>query len=468
MCLFHFSIGSASGRLVHHAPDRLVTIYHNITPARFFLGFHHHLMGLCYHGRRELEAFAPRSELGLGDSEYNRRELEAAGFARSGVLPIVLDVSKYSRRSSPGVERLYGDGRTNLLFVGRIIPNKKVDDLIRVFAVYKRWLDRSSRLLLVGDTRGHERYYDRLREMVRELRLDDVVFTGHVDDDDLIAYYRVSHLFLCLSEHEGFCVPLQEAMHFGLPVVAYDAGAVRETLHGGGVLLAEKRPEVVAELVRRILTDSTLRERILSDPGPSHRRGPPHRFRRAASGPPRARARRASSSACSRSRGLMRIDQWVPALHRGDAIGDSARLMRDAFRAWGHQADVYALDLDADLEGDGRRFSAWRPGGPEDVVILHFALPSPMTAALREHEGRRVLLHHNITPPEFFAPWDEELARICVVGPAGAREPRGPRGPRPRRQRVQPEGPRGPGVSRAPGCCRSTSTSGATGKPRTR
>jgi L-malate glycosyltransferase len=264
VCLFHFSIGSASGRLVHHAPDRLVTIYHNITPARFFLGFHHHLMGLCYHGRRELEAFAPRSELGLGDSEYNRRELEAAGFAQSGVLPIVLDVSKYSRRPSPVVERLYGDGRTNLLFVGRMIPNKKVDDLIRVFAVYKRWLDRSSRLLLVGDTRGHERYYDRLREMVRELRLDDVVFTGHVDDDDLIAYYRVSHLFLCLSEHEGFCVPLQEAMHFGLPVVAYDAGAVRETLHGGGVLLAEKRPEVVAELVRRILTDSTLRARILT------------------------------------------------------------------------------------------------------------------------------------------------------------------------------------------------------------
>jgi glycosyltransferase involved in cell wall biosynthesis len=264
VCLFHFSIGSAAGRLIHHAPDRLVTIYHNITPARFFLGFHHHLMGLCYHGRRELQAFAPRSELGLGDSEYNRRELEAAGFARSGVLPIVLDFSRYARRPAPVVERLYGDGRTNLLFVGRIIPNKKVDDLIRVFAVYKRWLNRSARLLLVGDTRGHERYYDRLREMVRELRLDDVVFTGHVDDDDLVAYYRVSHLFLCLSEHEGFCVPLQEAMHFGLPVVAYDAGAVRETLHGGGVLLTGKRPEVVAELAHLVLHDRALRERVLA------------------------------------------------------------------------------------------------------------------------------------------------------------------------------------------------------------
>jgi glycosyltransferase involved in cell wall biosynthesis len=112
----------------------------------------------------------------------------------------------------------------------------------------------------------------------------------------------------------------------------------------------------------------------------------------------------------------MRIDQWVPALHRGDAIGDSARLMRDAFRAWGHHADVYALELDRDLEGDGRRFADWQPGGPDDVVILHFALPSPLSPAFVAHRGRRVLLHHNITPPEFFVGWDDDMARICRVG----------------------------------------------------
>jgi glycosyltransferase involved in cell wall biosynthesis len=241
-----------------------VAIYHNITPAHFFLGFHPHLAGLCYHGRRELASFAPRTELALGDSEYNRRELEGAGFTRTGVLPIVLDFSSYERPPSPVVKRLYGDGRTNLLFVGRIIPNKRIDDLIRVFAVYKRYRDPKSRLLLVGDYRGHEHYYDRLQAMVRDLRLDDVVFTGHVDDDELAACYGVSHLFLCLSEHEGFCVPLQEAMHFSLPVVAYDAGAVRETLRGGGVLLREKRPEEVAELVYQILHEDALRARILA------------------------------------------------------------------------------------------------------------------------------------------------------------------------------------------------------------
>jgi glycosyltransferase involved in cell wall biosynthesis len=264
VCLYHFSIGSAAGRLIYHARDRLVALYHNITPARFFLGFHPHLVGLCYHGRRELMAFAPRVELALGDSEYNRQELEAAGFARTAVLPIVLDLATLERRPSPVVLRLYGDGRTNLLFVGRIIPNKKVDDLLRVFAVYKRHLDPRSRLLLVGEHRGHERYYDRLQEMVRRLRLEDVVFAGHVDDDDLRAYYRVSRALLCLSEHEGFCVPLLEAMHLGLPVLAFDAGAVRETLRGGGVLLREKRPEVVAELLHQVVTDRSLRERVLA------------------------------------------------------------------------------------------------------------------------------------------------------------------------------------------------------------
>src|SRR3954469_1168816 len=112
----------------------------------------------------------------------------------------------------------------------------------------------------------------------------------------------------------------------------------------------------------------------------------------------------------------MRVDQWVPALHRGDAIGDSARLMRDAFRSWGHQADVYALELDPDLRGEGRPFAEWRPGGPAGAAVLPYALPSPLTPALAAHRGRRVLIHHNITPPEFFLGYDDEMARICRIG----------------------------------------------------
>jgi L-malate glycosyltransferase len=263
VCIYHFSIGSAASRLAFHSPDRLVAIYHNITPARFFLGFHPHLAGLCHHGRRELAAFAPRTELGLGDSEFNRRELEAAGFERTGVLPIVLDLPRYARPPSPVVRRRLDDGRTNVLFVGRIIPNKRIEDVVRAFAAYQRWVEPKSRLLLVGDHRGFERYFDRLQELVRELRTDEVVFTGQVDDDDLYAYYRAADVFLCLSEHEGFCVPLQEAMLFGVPVVAYDAGAVRETLRGGGVLLREKQPAEIAELLGLLARDSALRRGVL-------------------------------------------------------------------------------------------------------------------------------------------------------------------------------------------------------------
>lgn len=264
VCLFHFSIGSAASRLIYQSPDKLVLIYHNITPAHFFLGFHRHLAGLCYHGRRELRTFAPRTALALGDSEFNRAELVEAGFAATGVLPIVLDWSTYDEPSSPVVQRLYADGRRNILFVGRIIPNKKVDDLIRTFAYFQRYVEPHSRLLLVGDYRGHERYYDRLVELADELRLDDVVFTGHVDHADLVAYYKVAHVFLCLSEHEGFCVPLLEAMHFGVPVVAYDAGAVAETLGGGGVLLRDKSEPLVAEILGRILEGGTWRDAILA------------------------------------------------------------------------------------------------------------------------------------------------------------------------------------------------------------
>lgn len=264
VCLFHFSIGSAAGRLAFHAPDRLVAIYHNITPAHWFLGFHPHLAGLCYHGRRELQAFAPRTELALADSEFNRKELEEAGYARTAVLPIVHDLARYALPPSPVVRRLYRDSRTNVLFVGRIIPNKKIDDLIRVFAVYQRYVEPRSRLLLVGDYRGHERYFDRLKELVRELRLDEVVFSGHVDHDDLLAYYSVADVFLGLSEHEGYCVPLVEAMVMGVPVVAYAAGAVPDTLRGGGLLLREKEPHVVAELLHDVVHDPALRRAVLA------------------------------------------------------------------------------------------------------------------------------------------------------------------------------------------------------------
>jgi glycosyltransferase involved in cell wall biosynthesis len=267
VCLLHFSIGSAAARLFATLEQQRVLLYHNVTPADWFSGFSRELAVQCYHGRRELAALAGAVDLALGVSEFNRRELEAAGFRRTAVMPLVPDAGLLERPSSRVLRQTFRDGRDNILFVGRISPNKRVEDLVRVFAVYQRFVRPASRLLLAGDYRGNERYHEALLRMVDELRLDEVVFTGHLEDDDLHACYRAADVLLCLSEHEGVGVPLLEAMLFGIPVVAYDAAAVRETLRGGGVLLREKRPEVVAELIDLVLRDAGLREAVLATQG---------------------------------------------------------------------------------------------------------------------------------------------------------------------------------------------------------
>jgi glycosyltransferase involved in cell wall biosynthesis len=265
VCLFHLAVGEVAPGIARDASSRLVLVYHNVTPPEFFLGSSPELVRLGEEGRRLLAGFRDRAELALAKSEFSRGDLEGAGYRQTAVLPILFDFSRYERAPAPVARRLYGDGRRNLLFVGRLAPNKRVEDLIRAFAVYARHLDAGSRLLLVGSDAGQGRYRGALEQLARELRVrDQVVFAGHVDDAELAACYSVADLFLCLSEHEGFGVPLVEAMLFRVPVVAYDAGAVAETLGGAGVLLREKHPELVAELAWTLLRDETARRGILA------------------------------------------------------------------------------------------------------------------------------------------------------------------------------------------------------------
>jgi glycosyltransferase involved in cell wall biosynthesis len=264
VCLLHYSIGSAAAQLFATLAQRRVLVYHNVTPADWFRGFSRELVAQCHHGRRELAGLASATDLALAVSEFNRRELDSAGFRRTGVMPLLPAAGLRERPSSRVFRRLFEDGRDNILYVGRISPNKRIEDLLRVFAVYQRFVHPASRLLLAGDERGNERYQEALLRMVDDMRLDEVVFTGHLEDDELLACYAAADVLLCLSEHEGVGVPLLEAMLLGIPVVAYDAAAVRETLRGGGVLLTEKRPEVVAELIDLVLRRPGLREAVLA------------------------------------------------------------------------------------------------------------------------------------------------------------------------------------------------------------
>ncbi len=144
-----------------------------------------------------------------------------------------------------------------------MIPNKRIEDVIRWFHAYRRWYNPHSRLLLVGAHSGFERYLAMLHQFVAEIGATDIHVLGHVANEELIAYYEVADVFLCASEHEGFCVPLVEAFHFGVPVIAYAAAAVPATMDGGGILVADKNPLAVAGLIDQIVSRPALQDRIV-------------------------------------------------------------------------------------------------------------------------------------------------------------------------------------------------------------
>jgi glycosyltransferase involved in cell wall biosynthesis len=243
--------------------SRRVLIYHNITPPEFARGVNRRMERECRLGREQLRTLAPRTELAIGVSEYNRRELEEMGFSPTAVVPVIVDFPAHDLPPVPELLRRFRDGRTNVLHVGRFAPNKRIEDVVRAFHLYKA-IDPGARLLLLGTDAGLENYGAAVRGLAQRLGTPDVHFLGHVDFRELCTYYRVADLYLAMSEHEGFCVPLLEAMHFGVPIVAFAAAAVPATLGGAGLLVREKRFEEVAELMRLAVADQQLRGRLVA------------------------------------------------------------------------------------------------------------------------------------------------------------------------------------------------------------
>jgi len=262
--IHHFSIGSRASRTAYALPGRMVLVYHNITPPEYFVGVHRDLVKLCFRGRRELTAYIGRCDLALGDSSYNRDELDALGFPRTGVLPVVPDFSHLRGTPNRMLAADFDDAWTNVMFVGRVIPNKKFETIIRAFHVYRTRHNPRSRLLLVGSYSGFERYLAMLQALIAGLGTPDVHFLGHVANEELAALYDVADLFLCASAHEGFCVPIIEAFHKQVPVLAYASTAVPATMDGGGVLYDKKDPFEVARLMSAVLDDADLEDAVIA------------------------------------------------------------------------------------------------------------------------------------------------------------------------------------------------------------
>ena len=263
--LLHYSIYCENIEFFKRSKNKKIIEYHNITPSEYFKGYSDFLEMICFKGRQELSNLSC-CNFALGDSEFNRRELIEHNFAKdkTDVLPIFLSYKKFEEVGiNEDLFKKYDDGYVNLLFVGRIAPNKKIEDLIKCFYYYNQHINRKSRLILAGPL-FLERYNSELKNLVNRLNLGNgVVFTNRICLSELKTYYQVSDIFLCMSEHEGFCVPLLESMYFKLPIVAYNSTAIPYTLDKSGILINSKKYEEIAELINLIIEDSKIRNQMV-------------------------------------------------------------------------------------------------------------------------------------------------------------------------------------------------------------
>jgi glycosyltransferase involved in cell wall biosynthesis len=265
--ILHYALPSPMSSALAALDRGRVLHYHNITPAAYFAPYDPGLFRLAVLARRELASLAGHVDLALGVSEFNRQELESLGFSPTGVLPLAVDTSRITRPvRRPAIEQLLDDELVNFLFVGRIAPNKKIEDHILLAEHYKRYVDAYYRFIFVGRYDAVPRYYAMIRALVSEFQMlrERFIFTGPVPDEELAVYYRHAAVYISMSEHEGFCAPLIEAMAADVPVLAYAAAAVPETLGGAGVQFAPKDLEQAAELAGALVFDEDFRRGVIA------------------------------------------------------------------------------------------------------------------------------------------------------------------------------------------------------------
>lgn len=266
IAILHFALPSPLTDALRAFPGKKVIIYHNMTPASYFVGLDDELVRIAVKGREELHSLVGVADLALGDSEYNRSELEEAGFRRTGVLPILLDFGRYEAPPNQVLMEMLSRRRANFLFVGRVFPNKRFEDLVRMAFFYKKYVSEDFRFVVVGRA-GRMAGYQRSVQALAHywgLMPSEFTFTGHLAWDDLLACYRSADVFVSMSEHEGFAVPLVESMLLDVPIMAYRAAAVPDTLGDSGVQFTQKKYEELAEMGHLLATDDRLRESVLT------------------------------------------------------------------------------------------------------------------------------------------------------------------------------------------------------------
>lgn len=266
--VFHKGSGDKVTKTITRLPCKKILIYHNITPSKYFLPYDRRMFLILFLGRLQLKYCVPFMDACWADSAYNAKELLRCGAKQetTEVLPILLAETGSCVTPDPETEdKLKKTRATKLICIGRIAPNKKLEDAIRLYAQYKKEYDDKAVLYLIGSWEGLEKYYAKLKSICAKLNLTDsqVIFTGRISEEEKEAYLRNSDALICLSEHEGFCVPLLEAMKNNLPILAYAKAAVPETLGESELLFAKKNYEIMSKALDRLRKDSAFRTGIL-------------------------------------------------------------------------------------------------------------------------------------------------------------------------------------------------------------
>ena len=262
--LLHLSIGSVVNLRFSALNCKKALLYHNITPPDQLKGLQPQSARHAEKGLQQARLLAGCATVNLADSQFNADELNNFGYSNVQVLPLMLDFSQLSRRIDRKTLQSYQDGLANILFVGRCVPNKRIEDLLAAFYYYQHFSNPNSRLIHAGSFNGTESYHAYLLTLAHENELRNTAMPGSVPQQELNAYFATASLFLCMSEHEGFCIPLLEAMEHDIPVLAYDAGAVAETMDGAGVLFHKKDYAALGEMMHQLISNQPFREQILA------------------------------------------------------------------------------------------------------------------------------------------------------------------------------------------------------------
>lgn len=264
LLIVHYTTGSDVNIEIAAAKMKFVVFYHNVTPAEFFIGVNDRLAGTAWRGIAELPQLLRKAQLVLCASQHSADDVRRAGRPDAVVIPIPVNGGAGTIVPDQQIMRRYNDGVPMVLFVGRLAPNKRQHELLSVFHRLQRCFDQRVRLVFVGSDAASPEYRLELQRLIHTWRLTNVDMPGYVTPEARAAYVQCASVYLSLSKHEGFGIPLIEAMQAGVPIIARNSTAVGETIGKGGLVIESYDPVWLAAMVAEVIENQGLRQSLIA------------------------------------------------------------------------------------------------------------------------------------------------------------------------------------------------------------